>query len=41
MKKLLVITLAIVSLVFVQCKKGNTPEQVTEKFISALQQNDF
>ncbi len=41
MKKLLVITLAIVSLVFVQCKKANTPEQVTEKFISALQQNDF
>ncbi|MDI3480171.1 MAG: hypothetical protein PWP68_1307 [Rikenellaceae bacterium] len=41
MKKLLVITLAIVSLVFVQCKKANTPEQVTEKFISAVQQNDF
>lgn len=41
MKKLLVITLAIVSLVFVQCKKANTPEQVTEKFISAIQQNDF
>ena len=41
MKKLLVITLAIVSLVFVQCKKANTTEQVTEKFISAVQQNDF
>jgi len=41
MKKLLVIILAIVSLVFVQCKKANTPEQVTEKFISAVQQNDF
>ena len=41
MKKLLVITLAIVSLVFVQCKKANTPEQVTEKFISAIQQDDF
>lgn len=41
MKKLFVISLAIISLVFVQCKKANTPEQVTEKFISAVQQNDF
>ena len=41
MKKLFVISLAIISLIFVQCKKADTPEQVTEKFISAIQQNDF
>lgn len=33
--------MSVLAILFVQCKKANTPEQVTETFIKALQQNDF